>query len=142
MCARAVLVYIALITIVRFGKKRSLGEATAFDAILVIIIGSIAGRAITGGAPLFPSLAADAALVGLHWVFSALAEVLPGFGNFIKGKTTLLIKKGQVQSANLSRAHMSTDDLAEGLRLKGVGSAADVEEARLERSGELSVLKK
>lgn len=45
MCARALLVYVALIVIVRFGKKRFLGKATVFDAILVIIIGSIAARA-------------------------------------------------------------------------------------------------
>ena len=42
---------------VRFAKKRFIGQATAFDFILVIIIGSIASRAIYGTAPFFASLA-------------------------------------------------------------------------------------
>ena len=40
VCLRAVVVYAVLIVYVRFGKKRFLSQATAFDAILVIIIGS------------------------------------------------------------------------------------------------------
>jgi uncharacterized membrane protein YcaP (DUF421 family) len=39
-------------------------------------------------------------------------------------------------------AHMSKDDLAEDLRQAGVKSRSDVKEARLERSGKLSVIKK
>jgi uncharacterized membrane protein YcaP (DUF421 family) len=37
---------------------------------------------------------------------------------------------------------MSNDDLHEDLRDKGVKSPAEVQEARLERSGKLSVIKK
>jgi uncharacterized membrane protein YcaP (DUF421 family) len=142
MCARALLFYIALIAIVRFGKKRFLGKATVFDAILVIIIGSVAARAITGGAPLFPSLGAEVLLVAVHWLFSALACRSQGFGKLIKGTSTIVVENGAVRSEALAGQHMSEDDLAEDLRQHGVSAAADVKEARLERSGHLSVLKK
>ena len=36
---RAALVYGALIAFVRMGKKRTLGQATPFDAIIIILIG-------------------------------------------------------------------------------------------------------
>src|SRR3981189_3928720 len=52
---RAFLVYGALIGFVRLGKKRFLSQATAFDAILVILIGSIASRGVSGTAPFFSS---------------------------------------------------------------------------------------
>src|ERR1044071_7814146 len=68
VCVRAVVVYIVLIAYVRFAKKRFLSEATAFDAILVIIIGSIASRAISGTAPFIPSLAGTFVLILFHWV--------------------------------------------------------------------------
>jgi uncharacterized membrane protein YcaP (DUF421 family) len=142
MCARALLIYIALIAIVRFGKKRFLGKATVFDAILVIIIGSIAARAITGGAPLLPSLGAEVVLVGVHWIFSAVARRSPGFSDLIKGTSTVFIKDGEVLSSALSAEHVSEDDLEEDLRQEGVAAASEVKEARLERSGRLSVLKK
>jgi len=47
ICLRAIIVYLAMIGFVRMGKKRFLGRATAFDAILVIIIGSTAARAMS-----------------------------------------------------------------------------------------------
>jgi uncharacterized membrane protein YcaP (DUF421 family) len=38
--------------------------------------------------------------------------------------------------------HVSGDDLAEDLRQKGVSDASEVKEARLERSGKVSVIRK
>jgi hypothetical protein len=38
------------------GKKRFMGEATAFDMMLGVMVGSIVSRAITGNAPLGPAL--------------------------------------------------------------------------------------
>lgn len=63
VCLRAVVVYIVLIAYVRFAKKRFIGQATAFDFILVIIVGSISSRAISGTAPFFASLAGTFVLI-------------------------------------------------------------------------------
>jgi uncharacterized membrane protein YcaP (DUF421 family) len=139
---RALLVYIVLIVVVRFGKKRFLGEATAFDVILVIIIGSTASRAIVGNAPLFVALAAVIALVAFHWVISLVARDSRFFSILVKGHSTLIIKDGKVQRKNMRAAHMSADDLDEDLRHNGVSEPAQVAEARLERDGKLSVLRK
>jgi hypothetical protein len=38
VCMRALAVYLILIAYLRLGKKRFLGQATAFDAILVICL--------------------------------------------------------------------------------------------------------
>src|SRR5690349_18583082 len=73
MAARGVIVYIVVIVIVRFGKKRFLGIGSPFDIIVGVMLGAVAGRAISGSAPVVPSLAACAALVALHWLFSRLA---------------------------------------------------------------------
>jgi uncharacterized membrane protein YcaP (DUF421 family) len=141
MAVRAFVMYVVLIVIVRSGKKRFLGRATAFDVILIIILGSIAARAVTGGAPYFPAMLALAVLVLMHWVFSALACRSPTFSNLIKGNATTLVKSGLVNERALRNAHVSMDDLDEDLRDKGISDIADVTEARLERSGKLSVIK-
>ena len=142
VCARAVVVYLILIAYVRFGKKRFLGEATAFDAILVIVIGSIASRAISGTAPFFASLAGTFVLILVHWVISYLTEDSPAVGAILKGHDTVLIRNGRVDRKALHESHMSADDLAEDLRQQGVQHHGEVKEARLERSGKLSVIKK
>lgn len=142
MAARAAFMYLAMIVLIRLGKKRALGDATAFDVLLVIILGSVAARAMTGGAPFFPSLAAMVLMIAIHWVLSAIARDWPAFGGLIKGHSTLVIKDGTPQREALRAAHMTKDDLDEDLRQKGVGDVAEVAEARLERSGKLSVIRK
>lgn len=139
---RAILVYIVLIAAARFGKKRFLGEATAFDAILVIIIGSTASRGILGNAPLDGALLAVIVLIAFHWLISLISRDWPFFSFMVKGSPTPIIEKGRVLNKNMRDAHMSADDLDEDLRGKGVINPADVAEARLERDGKLSVIKK
>jgi uncharacterized membrane protein YcaP (DUF421 family) len=142
VCLRACAVFLILIGYVRFGKKRFLGQATAFDAILVIVIGSVASRAISGTAPFVPSLAATFVLIAVHWLISFFTVNSPTLSYLVKGHDTVLIKNGRIDHKALRNAHMSMDDLSEDLRQNGVEDARDAKEARLERSGKLSVIKK
>jgi uncharacterized membrane protein YcaP (DUF421 family) len=142
ICLRAVIVYLAMIMFVRFGKKRFLSRATAFDAILVIVIGSTAARAITGNAPFFATLAAVWVLIAMHWVISYFTEGSPTLGSLVKGNTTVLVRNGRVDRQALKDAHMSPDDRDEDLREQGIADPKKVKEARLERSGKLSVIRK
>ncbi len=141
MAARAYLMYLILIGVVRIAKKRFLGQATAFDVILVIVLGSIAARALTGGAPYFPCVLAMLIIVAMHWAFSKLAWQWAWFSGLIKGHSTVIVRQGRIDDEALRTSHMSRDDLDEDLRQQGVAKLDTVAEARLERSGKLSVIK-
>ena len=142
MGARALVVYVVTLAIVRLGKKRFMGRATAFDVIVGIVLGSIASRAITGNAPMVPAMTAAAVVMALHWGFSAVAVRWGLFGRVIKGRSRLLIVNGVVDEDALCDAHMTTRDLMDALREKGVPEVAKVAEARLERDGTVSVVRK
>jgi uncharacterized membrane protein YcaP (DUF421 family) len=141
MGLRAAIVYVVTVLMVRLAKKRFMGRATAFDVILGIMIGSIVSRAVTGNAPFLPALAATAVLLGMHWLFSGIAMRWHGFGTVIKDKSRVLVRKGTVDTLAMRAAHMTEHDLWEDLRGKGISRLEQVEEARLERSGKLSVIK-
>ena len=140
MGLRAAVVFIVTILMVRLAKKRFMGRATAFDVILGIMIGSIVSRAVTGNSPFFPALGATAVLLGMHWLFSGIAMRWHGFGSLIKDEPRTLIQNGQVDEQAMRKSHMTEHDLWEDLRSKSVSSLAEVKEARLERSGQLSVI--
>jgi uncharacterized membrane protein YcaP (DUF421 family) len=142
VCARALIVFIILIAYVRVAKKRFLGEATALDAIIVIVIGSIASRAISGTAPFFASLAGTFVLILGHWIASYFTRDSKLLSFIVTGHDTVLIRDGKVDRKALRAAHMSDDDLAEDLRQEGVESPKEVKVARLERSGQVSVIKR
>jgi uncharacterized membrane protein YcaP (DUF421 family) len=141
MGMRAAVVYVVTVLMVRLAKKRFMGRATAFDVILGIMVGSIVSRAVTGNAPFLPALAATAVLLAMHWLFSGLALRWHGFGTMVKGKACVLVRKGEVDTDALRAAHMTEHDLWEDLRGKGISRLEQVGEARLERSGNLSVIK-
>jgi len=141
MILRGLLVYVVMIILVRIGKKRFLGAATAFDVILGFMIGSIASRAVTGNAPFAPALATTASLFALHWLASRLAVDWHGFGTLIKGHADVLIRDGIIEQAALRKAHLSERDVWGSLRKGGVSSLDEVVEARLERNGEISIIR-
>ena len=141
MALRAAIIYLVTVLMVRLGKKRFMGRATAFDVILGIMIGSIVSRAVTGNAPFLPALAATAVLLAMHSLFSWAALHWHGFGNLIKGHDQLLIRDGEIDKEEMRKAHMTDRDLWEDLRGKSISRLEDVAEGRLERNGGLSVIK-
>ncbi len=138
---RTVLVYVSTLIIVRLGSKRFLAEATAFDVIVGIMLGSVMSRAISGSAPFFPTLLAGIALLGLHWLFGVVAYHTSWFGAWIKGERVLLIKDGEIQRDGMRRSSITSDDLKQALRQKtNQTDPSKIELAYLERNGQISVI--
>jgi uncharacterized membrane protein YcaP (DUF421 family) len=141
MLMRTVIVYLTALLVVRLGEKRFFGKSTAFDLVLSIILGSVISRAINGSAPFFPTLAASLGLVGIHWLLAVLAFHSDKFGNLIKGHARVLVDNGEIQWQALRNSHLSNQDLRSALRVEAkIDDLAEVKEARLERSGNISVI--
>ena len=70
---RGIIVFLATLTMVRFGHKRSLSRKTSFDAVLLVILASVLSRAINGSAAFFATLGGGVVLVLLHRLFAYLA---------------------------------------------------------------------
>ena len=141
MGLRAVIIYLVTVLIVRLGRRRFRGRATAFDIVLGIMIGSVASRSITGDAPMLPSMFATAVLVFLHWFLSMLTIRFEPLGALLKGRPVPLVREGVIDEDNLRKTHVSEDDLREELRRKGIKDLRDVGLASLEGSGSISVLR-
>ena len=82
---RGMIVFIAALIMVRLSSKGSLAEKTAFDAVLVVIIGSMLARVINGSAALFPTLGAGFVLVFLHRLFDIAATIHMPLGSWLRG---------------------------------------------------------
>src|SRR5690606_15949943 len=143
MVMRAAIVFVVAVAMVRLGSKRFMGRNTVFDLILGIMLGSVLSRAITGQAPFFPTLAAGLTLVPMHGLLAFLSYRFHFVGPLVKGRPRLLIKDGEVVQEGMRRSLVGQHDLQEALRASGCGtSIEDVELAHLERSGNISVLRK
>lgn len=140
--ARAALIYVAVLGLIRLGKKRFLGRGTPFDVVIAVMIGSIAARAIVGGSPILPSLAAMAMLIALHWLFSWGAMRSRAIGFLVKGRNRVLVRDGVIDWDAMAREHLSVHDLEEDLRERGLDSLDRIAMVRIERNGRLSFIEK
>src|SRR5246127_1539542 len=115
---RGIVVFIATLIMVRLGSKRSLAEKTAFDAVFIVIIGSMLARAINGSEAFFPTLGTGFVLVLLHRLFGFAAYYSHAFGILVKGKPVVLMQNGSLQWKNMLWEHISKHDLEEDMRLE------------------------
>ena len=139
---RAVLVFMAALVMVRMANKRFFAKKTAFDVILGLILASMLARAINGSEQLGPTIAGGFVLVLLHRVLGFLACRWHWVGNLVKGHSETLVEDSRADHAVMEKHHISEEDLAEDLRLSGVEELSKVKLARLERSGQISVVKR
>lgn len=143
MSLRAVVVFSAAIVMIRIGHKRFMGKNTSLDVLLGIIVGSVLSRAITGNAPLIPTLAAGFALVLFHWLLSAASFRFSRLRWLVSGKERCLIERGAIHPEALHRSHITRDDLLEALRNNGIQPDTNcIETACLERNGSISIIPK
>lgn len=142
VAARAMILYLGGLAIVRLGKSRIITRMSPLDVILGFVLGSLLSRGMTGHASLSGTLIASAAVVGIHWLLSLLACRSHTFGNLIKGHSRRIVQDGQPLLDNMRQHHLSLHDLQEQLRLQGVEDLSQVREAYKERSGDVSVLRR
>jgi len=139
---RGVIVFIATLIMVRLGSKRSLAEKTAFDAVLIVIIGSMLARAINGSEAFLPTLGTGFVLVLLHRLIGIAAFYSHAFGILVKGEPVVLVRDGRLQRENMLWEHISKHDLEEDMRLEAkTEDLSKIQVARLERSGDISFIK-
>lgn len=140
---RGFVIFVVGLAIVRIGDRRSLAEKTAFDAIFIVLIGSMLSRAINGPAPFFTTIGGGIALMIIHRAFAFGAFNSHWFGKLIKGEPITLVRNGEINWKSMKQGLVSEHDLEEDLHLDAkTEEISDIKTARLERSGDISFIKK
>lgn len=142
MSLRAVIIFLYAILLYRVAPRRSFSNLSAQDIVLTVVLGSSLSRSLTGNAPLLPTLAATGLLVVLYVSVTALAPRSKVVSRLLKGRPITLVRDGEVDDEAFRKAHFGENDIAELLRLNGLRDLSEVEEARLERNGQVSVIPK
>jgi uncharacterized membrane protein YcaP (DUF421 family) len=141
-CARAALIFIYGLVLVRLAGRRVFGKWAALDIIVSIVIGSNLSRALTGNAPLVGTLLATAVLMLLHWLFAQAASRSQLISRLVEGAPVEVARDGELDHGARKRWAVSEADVHEALRQTGVETIEQTERLVLEPSGKISVLKR
>ena len=138
---RATVIYVVLLVVVRLLGKRTVGQATAFDFMVALILSEVVDEPIYGDVPLLQALVVIAVVGGWHAVNSWLSYRSPRFDRLTGGEPTVLVKHGMMDRDGMRRERINEEELWSLLRLQGIDDLRDVKEATLEPDGLVSVIK-
>ena len=140
---RAVIVYVVLLVMVRLSGKRSVGQFTPFDMILLILLGNAVQNGINGGDNSLTGAAIMATtLIALNYGVAFVTSRNRKVEKFVEGEPVVLARNGRLFEGVLRRELVSREDFRESLRMNGVEDVSEVELALLETNGSISVVKK
>jgi uncharacterized membrane protein YcaP (DUF421 family) len=138
---RAAVVYVFVWLVLRALGKRELGELTAFELVLLFVIGDLVQQSITQN-----DTSVTAAILAISTI--AVLIVIQSFAVFrskrlrplIDGSPVVLVHDGRVMEAPLRRERMTVEDLKEAARAQGIGHIGDIKIAILEDDGKVSFI--
>jgi uncharacterized membrane protein YcaP (DUF421 family) len=143
ICLRALIIFVFGLAMVRIGDRRSLAEKTGFDTLFIVLLAGILARAINGSAPFLTTIGCAIFLVVIHRSCAYGAFHSHVFGKLIKGNDIRLLTDGQIDWDAMKHHLVSKHDLEEDLRLSAkTEDLSGIGAARLERSGDISFIKK
>lgn len=139
---RSALIYIFIFIILRLGGKRTVGEMTTFDLVLLLIISEATqqallndDRSITGG------MLAITTLVFIDIIVSLFTNKYKKADMLLNGVPLIIVKDGQPLMDRIKMSRLQIDDILEaGRKFQGLESLEQIRYAVLEKDGTISII--
>ena len=137
----ALVIYPALILILRISGKRSLAKLNIFDLVVTVALGSVlAAIILTKDISWSEGVAAFVALAGLQWLVSWASVRFDFFKQVIRSDARLLLKDGEFLRDNMRDERVTQTEVEAAIRKKGHGSIERIAAVVLETDGDFSVI--
>ena len=137
---RTTVLFLFTLLLIRATGKRSLGQLSVFDFVIIIALGSAVGDPMFyEDVPLLYGMVVVAVVVGLERVLALLTSRQARLELMVDSSPTVLVREGVVDYTALRHELMSVSELFQALRVQGIEQLDDVALAVLEPSGHISI---
>jgi uncharacterized membrane protein YcaP (DUF421 family) len=140
---RALFLYAFVILVMRVIGRRELSSLSAVDLVLLIVLGDAIQQGLTQD---------DYSVTGAVIAVSTIAAVQVGSSylgfrssrarKVLEGEPIVIVQDGKLIDANLKRERMTSDEVAEEMRMQQIASFDEVQWAIVENNGQISFVKK
>jgi uncharacterized membrane protein YcaP (DUF421 family) len=139
---RTAIVYACLMVMVRVSGKRTVGQFTPFDLVVVMLLAEAVTNSLTGGDhSLAGGMIAAATLIILNLAAAWATSRSRAVGSALEGSATLIGRDGQIYKEVLKRERVPEPDVEQALR-EADCELTDMRCAFLEADGKISILKR
>jgi uncharacterized membrane protein YcaP (DUF421 family) len=139
---RATAIYLFLLVVLRLSGRRTLGEMTTFDFVLVLIIAETTQQALLGeDFSVTNAFLLITTLVAIDIVISILKSRYRGVERIIDGLPMVIVENGRPLQDRLRKSRLDEHDvLSAARRLQGLERMDQIKYAVLEADGAISVV--
>ncbi|ALN64892.1 putative transmembrane protein [Lysobacter antibioticus] len=140
---RACIVYFVLLAMIRLSGKRTMGQFTSFDMLLIVLLGNAVQNALLGtDTSVGGGLILAATLMLLNWGVGYLAARNDRVERVLEGVPVVLARDGHVFRDVLRRELVSRADFDKAMRENDCAQIDDIAVAMLETNGHITILKR
>lgn len=138
---RAIGAYWFLLFVIRIVGRRTAGQLTSFELILIFLSGGMLIQAIVFDDRSLTNAMLAVLTIGLmHVTVAYLKQRSADFGRIADGTPILLLSHGQWHSDVMTRVRMQPQDVMAAARANGLERLDQIRYAVLERNGNISII--
>lgn len=139
---RGAAVYLILLVMVRISGRRTVGQFTPFDLLVVMLLSEAVSNSLSGGDDsLSGGLIIAATLIALNTAVATISANSKRASSILDGTAVLIGRDGQFYDKVVRRCRITESDLEQSLRSADC-KREDMQCAFLEADGEITIQKK
>ena len=139
--ARAAAVYALMLVVIRLAGKRTIGNFTAFDLLVALMLGEVVDEIIYGDVTFAQGAIAIGTVAMLQYANSWMSYWDHGMDKVLEGTPSIVVRNGRFDRDGMRKERMNEKDVMAELRLRGVADVHEVRLAAIENDGQVSVVR-
>lgn len=133
---RPVIVYLALVLLLRLFGKRELAQLNPFDLVVLLSLSNTVQNAIIGDDnSVTGGIIGAFSLLGINWIVVRILFRSPQLTRALEGRATVLVLDGHVDRKALAREALTHEELIEVIHRQGFENLHDIHRCELEPNG-------
>jgi uncharacterized membrane protein YcaP (DUF421 family) len=134
-------IYLFLSIAMRLVSRRQMGQITALDLLIIILLGSAVETAMVhGDVSIKAGIVSATTLFLTNYLISRLIRSSKRFGRLCGAGPVLVVHDGKIIEEQLKRFGITHDDLLHAIRQREHADLSDVRFAVLEQDGQINVV--
>jgi uncharacterized membrane protein YcaP (DUF421 family) len=139
--ARGVLVYVVMLIVIRVLGKRTIGNFSAFDLLVALMLGEVIDEIIYGDVTIAQGMVAIFVIALCKYLTAWLTYWDHGLNRLFEGAPTEIVRNGEFVRKGLRDEMMNEKEVLAALRLNEISDMRAVKLAIMEVDGQVSVIR-
>ncbi|REE19151.1 hypothetical protein B0G71_2225 [Paraburkholderia sp. BL27I4N3] len=110
MAMRSIVVFLIALVLIRISGRRSFGQRSPFDSVVVILLGAMLSRAIVGASPFIATVVASFAIVVCHRALAWVCMRSRALERLVGGVEREVFSNGEFNAREMDAALISRTD--------------------------------